>query len=62
MSPISPAQSHPPTIDEIPLQEEPFNVSDISTTSMMVSSVNAWDTSSDGGTLYSDEPRRKYIV
>ena len=58
MRPISPAQSHSPAVDDIPIHEEPFDICDISTLSAMVNSVNAWATSSDLGTLCSDEPQR----
>ena len=63
MTPISPeliteAQSHPPAIDDIPIQEEPVDVLYISTPSLMVSSINAWETSSDVGTSYSDKPQQ----
>ena len=58
MTPITPApiteeNSQPPTIDGIPIQEELFDVSDISTPSTLPSSVNVWDTSLDVGTFYS---------
>ena len=46
MTPIPPApttkgQTHPPETNDIPKQEDVFDVSDISTPSMLVSSVNA---------------------
>ena len=46
MTPISPApitkgQTHPPQTNDIPIQEDVFDVSDISTPSLLVSSVNA---------------------
>ena len=62
MTPISPApimedHIHPPTIADIPIQEEVFDASEISTPSMLVCSVNACETSPDVGIFYSDEPK-----
>ena len=57
-APITEARSYRTANDNIPIQEEPFDNSGISKPSMMVNSVNAWETSSDMGTFYSDEPRR----
>ena len=61
---IKEEKSQPPTIDDFPIQEELFNVAYyffmriyLSAPSMSVSSVNAWETSSDIGTFYADEPR-----
>ena len=55
--PVTELRSHTPATDNIWIAEEPFDVSDISTPSMMVVSVKAWWTSSDVGMLHSDEPR-----
>ena len=40
-APIKEARSYPPANDDIPIQEKAFDISDISTPSLMVSSVNA---------------------
>ena len=62
LKPVMATPSCSPADDDIPIQEEPINVFDISTPSMMVTSVNAWETSSDLGTFYSDEPRRIWLA
>ena len=46
---------HTPAFDDIPIQEEPFDVSEISTSSRTVSSRKAKEIFSDVGTLYFDE-------
>ena len=54
--PISPApikeeRMHHPKIDGIPTQQEVFDISNISKSSMLGSSVSAWQTNSDVGTF-----------
>ena len=43
---------HTSTIDDIPIEKEVFDVSDVSTPSMMFSSINAWQTSTYVGTFF----------
>ena len=57
-SPITEEQSHLPKNGDIPIQDEKFDVSDISTPSRMVSSVYGLETTSDVGRFYSEEPKR----
>ena len=55
-APVTEPRSHTPAIHDIQIQKEPFDISDMSTPSLMVSSVNAWGTSSDVVTFLSVEP------
>ena len=51
-APVTEPTIHPPTIDDIPIQEELFDVPKTSTQSLMVSSVKVWETSSDVETFF----------
>ena len=61
-APITEEQLPPPTIAGIPIQEGVFSVSEISTPSMLVSTLNVCETSSDVGISYSDEPGQKFLA
>ena len=58
-APVTVPRSHPPAIDDIPIQEQLFDVSNVSTPSMIGGSRLARETSSDVGTFHPNETPKK---